>query len=616
MSNQIPLPKLPGMTFKDPREPVKTKPQTLSYINGYPLPNDRLELAHKDAAPAQPTSVPNATRAAAVPTTETLPAWVAYDRKVLRFNAYFKESVTEFRAENFRVRKCVIYFYLEDESIHVAEPKQQNSGIPQGVFLKRHRIPKGDSGAFFSIHDLNVGANVLFYGRNLHIYSCDPFTKTFLEGSGIAVPAEEPVPEEPLEVYRESLKKISFGPPQPRYDDLTRFSEAKLGRASNVLQPDKLKKFLDNDRKVLRFFCVWDDRNSLYGDRRPYVLHYFLADDTVEILEVNEANNGRDPFPMMLKRGKLPNQPLEVDALGPTKSYTHYTYNDLRVGGSISVLNRHFLIHDCDDFTRNWYIENLGYSEEDFTPVDIVEPPEPAVELRLPAYNGFGSRLDTVQNCISLIPKPPKKDFHKLMNNEKKVLRFVAQIVEDEKHVLTTADMDRKFILSFFLSDDSISIFEPPARNSGIIGGKFLERGNIAKPNDPEDLYKSSDFFVGAKLVLYNRTFLLVEADNYTYNYMEQHPENFPYSDYSRILAKIKLSNKGREDELRTAFIEMDTDGSGYLSLEELEKALKKAGSNLLKHEVISIMRRQDASGDGKISIEEFFNACNIKWTD
>jgi hypothetical protein len=36
----------------------------------------------------------------------------------------------------------VIYFYLEDESIHVAEPKQQNSGIPQGVFLKRHRIPK------------------------------------------------------------------------------------------------------------------------------------------------------------------------------------------------------------------------------------------------------------------------------------------------------------------------------------------------------------------------------------------------------------------------------------------------------------------------------------------
>ena len=43
-----------------------------------------------------------------------------------------------------------------------------------------------------------------------------------------------------------------------------------------ALNADKLKKFLDNDRKVLRFFCVWDDRDALYGDRRPYVIHYYL----------------------------------------------------------------------------------------------------------------------------------------------------------------------------------------------------------------------------------------------------------------------------------------------------------------------------------------------------
>ena len=41
--------------------------------------------------------------------------------------------------------------------------------------------------------------------------------------------------------------------------------------------------------KVLRFFCVWDDRVSLLGDRRPYRLHYFLEDDTVEVLEVQCA---------------------------------------------------------------------------------------------------------------------------------------------------------------------------------------------------------------------------------------------------------------------------------------------------------------------------------------
>lgn len=81
--------------------------------------------------------------------------------------------------------------------------------------------------------------------------------------------------------------------------------EAKLGKPPNVLEEDRLKQFLDNNRRVLRFYCLWDDRDSLYGDRRPYVLHYFLEDDTGEILEVNEGNSGRDPFPVFLKRAPL-----------------------------------------------------------------------------------------------------------------------------------------------------------------------------------------------------------------------------------------------------------------------------------------------------------------------
>ena len=33
------------------------------------------------------------------------PAWVAFDRQVLRFNAYFQEAVHELREEQYRVRK-------------------------------------------------------------------------------------------------------------------------------------------------------------------------------------------------------------------------------------------------------------------------------------------------------------------------------------------------------------------------------------------------------------------------------------------------------------------------------------------------------------------------------
>ena len=59
--------------------------------------------------------------------------------QVLRFYGYFKEGVVESIEENYRIRKCVVYFYLSDQSMHVEQPKEGNSGIPQGVFLKRHR---------------------------------------------------------------------------------------------------------------------------------------------------------------------------------------------------------------------------------------------------------------------------------------------------------------------------------------------------------------------------------------------------------------------------------------------------------------------------------------------
>lgn len=61
------------------------------------------------------------------------PAWVAFDRQVMCFDAYFQEAVHEKREEQYRVRKCKVYFYLEDDSIQVIEPREKNSGVPQGI---------------------------------------------------------------------------------------------------------------------------------------------------------------------------------------------------------------------------------------------------------------------------------------------------------------------------------------------------------------------------------------------------------------------------------------------------------------------------------------------------
>jgi len=58
---------------------------------------------------------------------------------------------------------------------------------------------------------------------------------------------------------------------------------------------------------VLRFYAHWNDVSpDGVAIKRPFIVHFFLADDTIEVLEGKEVNSGRDPFPALLKRMKLP----------------------------------------------------------------------------------------------------------------------------------------------------------------------------------------------------------------------------------------------------------------------------------------------------------------------
>ncbi len=65
---------------------------------------------------------------------------------------------------------------------------------------------------------------------------------------------------------------------------MKRYVEARLGK--HIESAEKLRKFLHNDRKVLRFEGEWDDSASVYGDRNAYILQFYLANDTVDVREV------------------------------------------------------------------------------------------------------------------------------------------------------------------------------------------------------------------------------------------------------------------------------------------------------------------------------------------
>lgn len=120
-------------TYAPPPVPLKVPPQEVL-----------LDLQHKTAS----TSL--GIRRGAAPVERSLleagggvstAGFVANSGLVLQFDAYFKEAVDESPLENHRVRKCKILVYLEDSSVQVDEYRQENSGMPQGTLVKRHKIP-------------------------------------------------------------------------------------------------------------------------------------------------------------------------------------------------------------------------------------------------------------------------------------------------------------------------------------------------------------------------------------------------------------------------------------------------------------------------------------------
>lgn len=96
---------------------------------------------------------------------------------MLRFYAYFEENVLYSPEEDYRMRPVVIYYYLEDDSMCIIEPRVENSGIPQGKRLKRQRLPKNERGDHYQWKDLNLGMDLEVYGVKYHITQCDTFTK-------------------------------------------------------------------------------------------------------------------------------------------------------------------------------------------------------------------------------------------------------------------------------------------------------------------------------------------------------------------------------------------------------------------------------------------------------
>jgi len=88
----------------------------------------------------------------------------------------------------------------------------------------------------------------------------------------------------------------------------------------------------------------------------------------------------------------------------------------------------------------------------------------------MPPYNGYGDEKDTEGYVYRLVPKAPVKDNFKFLD-EKGILKFEAKF-----NTNVVQDAERRFIISFYLDENTLAINEPPIRNSGQLPGKFLHK--------------------------------------------------------------------------------------------------------------------------------------------
>ncbi|XP_015927805.2 EF-hand domain-containing protein 1 [Parasteatoda tepidariorum] len=519
MSQSLPL--IPGYSFRDLLKDRYVFPSTLVYSKGVPLSKSSLSSTSETAAAlleAQNKTLDRETltRLTYGPkrteTTEIkLPKYLAMDKKVLRFVGYLREEVDDWSREKYRIRPVHVLYYLQNDTMEVIEPKIANSGLVQGTLLKRQVFPhpKG-RGRRYLWKDLNIGIDVRVFGISIHLTDCDEWTREYLIDAGLELNEPESIPPDP---YIE--QKINA---QGRHEVISR-----------DIDNDKLYKFLVNDRKVLRFYGIWKDLLNEPPDMRRVIVQYYLADDTMELLENHAPNNGRLPLKTVVKKQKIP---IDRDKLSENfplgyleikdDDLTYFDPKDLRTGKDITILGKNIFLYDCDDFTRYFY--KVQYGIDDMQSIRVAEKPKPPVPVIYPPHTGIGGWEDSLQNCLSIVPKPPRKDFKKEEHYSGIALRYKAKLITSIKE-----DISREFVITFFPSDDTVTINEEAIPNSGFPGGAFLKRNKLPKQHSSSSAqptyYKANDFFIGAEIRAAGKFFKLMDADKFVLAFMEQHPE-------------------------------------------------------------------------------------------
>lgn len=94
-----------------------------------------------------------------------------------------------------------------------------------------------------------------------------------------------------------------------------------------------------------------------------------------------------------------------------------------------------------------------------------------------------------------------------------------------------TENNERLFVINYYLSDDTIAVYELSCRNAGFKGGEFFGKSKIYYPNQDKYTsqrpvaYTSQDLYLGAVVNFRNFIFKIVSADLFALKFMEENKD-------------------------------------------------------------------------------------------
>jgi|UniRef100_A0A7S4D451 Ca2+-binding EF-hand superfamily protein len=625
------IPMLPGNNFHD--DPLLRRGRathTLDIKQGTMVAVSTIEPTY------QPPAYKRIEHNVDVPQRETTPPWLT-QHNVLRFNAYYLEPIVESAIETVRLRKCVVYFHTEDNTVLVRELPQPNAGMSQGVLIRRHCIPvdpsekTGTDNEMIGVAHLNVGVDVTLYGKRFHICDVDSNTRNHLEAMGVAVPANEGWPEGDQFAAYLAKKARRVGTLTAQDLELKRHHEYGTAGRVSMVSPERIqqaKRFYQANGRVLTFLAGWDDRDRPHGDLRLMQINYYLEDATIQVLEPPVTNSGREECKKTLVRQRIPrkspdNKPafkneslldhLKTDAhqhntFGVNMDGGYLTEDDLGIGRVLDIHGKTFVLYDCDERTRKYYLQekgvDLGASMDIMKYFNIV--PKKIPRAAPPPHDGIGSEEDSLGNWQGLLMKPPKRDHVKWVKNDGKILTFALRMVASPNAVIE--EESRHFILSFWLEDDSLQITEISSRNSGIMGGKYLARQKVKQiqPDGSSKYLQAEDFQVGEIIELYSKKFRILQMDRNTEKLLSGIEDPSSPEDIKKLIVVMRENMVTKYPRVQEAFHAVGGHINNCVDLEDLIKFFRTMNLECKREDAKTILNMFDNDRNGTLDFNEF----------